>query len=86
MRFKQSSRVQDVWVLALDDDQSTETPAADVALSYLLETSFDERHASFSPDGDWVAYSSNESGTEEIYVVPYPGPGGKTQVSTDGGR
>ncbi|HEX6217255.1 MAG TPA: LpqB family beta-propeller domain-containing protein, partial [Vicinamibacterales bacterium] len=41
--------------------------------------------AAFSPDGRWVAYVSNESGTAEIYVRPFPGPGGKWQVSTDGG-
>lgn len=39
----------------------------------------------FSPDGKWVAYSASESGREEIYVTPFPGPGGKWQVSTDGG-
>jgi eukaryotic-like serine/threonine-protein kinase len=40
---------------------------------------------SFSPDGHWLAYISDESGRYEIYVQPYPGPGGKWQVSTDGG-
>ena len=39
----------------------------------------------FSPDGHWIAYASNESGRYEIYVRPYPGPGGKWQVSTEGG-
>jgi eukaryotic-like serine/threonine-protein kinase len=39
----------------------------------------------FSPDGRWVAYRSAESGRNEIYVTPYPGPGGKVPVSTDGG-
>lgn len=39
----------------------------------------------FSPDGRWVAYVSEESGNAEIYVRPFPGPGGKWQVSTDGG-
>jgi len=41
--------------------------------------------ASFSPDGRWLAYVSDESGLPQIYVVPFPGPGGKWQVSTDGG-
>jgi len=39
----------------------------------------------FSPDGRWVAYSSNESGKWEVFVVPFPGPGGKWQASTAGG-
>jgi Tol biopolymer transport system component len=40
----------------------------------------------FSPDGRWLAYQSNESGTVEVYVRPFPRPGGKWQVSTGGGR
>jgi len=39
----------------------------------------------FSPDGKWVAYWSNESGRNEIYAAPFPGPGGKRQISTSGG-
>ena len=39
----------------------------------------------FSPDGRWIAYASDESGRYEIYVRPYPGPGGKWQISTAGG-
>jgi Tol biopolymer transport system component len=51
----------------------------------VIETSFDERDGQFSPDGRWVAYESNESGRFEIYVQPFPGPGGKWQMSTNGG-
>jgi hypothetical protein len=40
----------------------------------------------FSPDGRWLAYSSNESGRFEIYVLPFPGPGPRVQVSSDGGN
>jgi serine/threonine-protein kinase len=40
---------------------------------------------SFSPDAHMIAYESSESGRDEIYVRPYPGPGGQWQVSTDGG-
>jgi len=50
-----------------------------------LKTAFNEGGAQFSPDGRWIAYVSNESGRGEVYVQPYPGPGGKWQVSTDGG-
>ena len=39
----------------------------------------------FSPDGRWLAYMSNESGRNEVYVQPFPGPGGKWQISTGGG-
>jgi Tol biopolymer transport system component len=39
----------------------------------------------FSPDGRFVAYASDESGRLEVYVRPYPGPGGKWQISTEGG-
>ncbi|HYM13823.1 MAG TPA: protein kinase [Bryobacterales bacterium] len=41
--------------------------------------------AAFSPDGRWLAYASNESGSSQIYVAPFPGPGGKWQISTEGG-
>jgi dipeptidyl aminopeptidase/acylaminoacyl peptidase len=50
-----------------------------------LKTSFGVSHGQFSPDGRWVAYSSNESGTWEIYVAPFPGPGGNWKVSAAGG-
>jgi serine/threonine-protein kinase len=50
-----------------------------------VQTRFLEAAPQFSPDGRWVAYRSDESGRSEIYVRPYPGPGGKWQVSTDGG-
>jgi eukaryotic-like serine/threonine-protein kinase len=51
-----------------------------------LSESFDERQPRFSPEGRWLAYESNESGGGfEIYVRPFPGPGGKSQISTDGG-
>ena len=39
----------------------------------------------FSPDGNWLAYLSDESGRYEVYVRPYPGPGAKYQISTEGG-
>jgi Tol biopolymer transport system component/predicted Ser/Thr protein kinase len=44
-----------------------------------------QRHAVWSPDGRWVAYSSEESGSWEIYAEPYPGPGPKSLISTQGG-
>jgi serine/threonine-protein kinase len=54
-----------------------------------LQTSFDERHPSFSPDGRWLAYTSNESGTYQVYVRAFPGvpsgPRGKWMISTGSG-
>jgi serine/threonine-protein kinase len=50
-----------------------------------LNSAFDEETPTFSPDGRWLAYTSTESGAREIYVTPFPGPGGKWQVSTSGG-
>jgi Tol biopolymer transport system component len=50
-----------------------------------LSGPFTQNTATFSLDGRWVAYTSNESGNYEVYVRPFPGPGGKWQVSTDGG-
>ena len=44
-----------------------------------------EANVSFSPDGRWVVYQSNETGRPEIYAQPYPGPGDRVQVSSDGG-
>jgi serine/threonine protein kinase/Tol biopolymer transport system component len=49
-----------------------------------LNTQFAEAPGQFSPDGRWVTYSSNESGRSEVYVVPFPGGGGKWQISTGG--
>ncbi len=65
----------DLWVLARQG--GTREP--------FLATRFNERQPSFSPDGRWVAYTSTESGRDEVYVRPFPGPGGKWSVSTSGG-
>jgi Tol biopolymer transport system component len=50
-----------------------------------LQTQAEERVPSFSPDGRWLAYSSNESGTFQIYVRAFPDKGGKWQISNSGG-
>ena len=51
-----------------------------------VATLFDERSPTFSPNGRWIAYRSNESGTMQLYVRPYPGPGGRYPVSLEGGE
>jgi len=45
----------------------------------------EERNVSFSPDDSWVVYQSNEIGRFEVYAQPFPGPGDRIQLSTDGG-
>jgi serine/threonine-protein kinase len=67
---------RDLWVLNLADREAQP----------FLKTSYEETAPTFSPDGKWLAYSSDESGRREIYVQPYPGPGGKWLISTDGGQ
>jgi len=66
----------DIWILPLTGDRKPYP---------FLKTSFNEANAVFSPDGKWLAYDSNESGRNEVYVAPFPGPGRKWQVSVQGG-
>jgi Tol biopolymer transport system component len=65
----------DIWLLRLSDRKAQP----------LIRTPFNESAPRFSPDGRWLAYVSNESGRWEIYVQPFPGPGGKSQISAGGG-
>jgi serine/threonine-protein kinase len=65
----------DLWVLSLEDS---------VARPF-LQTPAEEFMPEFSPDGNWMAYVSDASGRWEVYVQPYPGPGGVMPVSTEGG-
>jgi Tol biopolymer transport system component len=66
----------DLWLLPLSGDRK---PIP------LATTPFNERDSRFSPDGRWVAYTSNESGRMEVYVQPVPPTGEKWQLSTSGG-
>ena len=52
----------------------------------VANSKFVEGSPKFSPDGKWLAYCSNESGRPEVFVQPFPGPGPKIQISTDGGN
>ena len=74
-----SNRAGDIEYLERKDDKSSYEVVA------FLKEPFDERGARFSPDGRFVAYSSNESGRKEVYVRRFPDGGGKRQVSESGG-
>ena len=67
----------DLWYTATDPDS---TPVV------ILDTPEIEANLSLSPDGRWLAYVSEESGQREVYVRPFPGPGGRSPVSTNGGH
>jgi Tol biopolymer transport system component len=66
----------DLWVLPVSGDKKPFS---------FLKTPFEEARGQFSSDGKWIAYQSNESGRFEIYVQPFPGPGGKFLISSNGG-
>jgi serine/threonine protein kinase/Tol biopolymer transport system component len=66
----------DLWVLKMGGEPKPEP--------YLV-TEFDSFQAVFSPDGRWIAYTSNETNQYEVYVQPYPMSAGKWRVSTNGG-
>src|SRR5215475_8912689 len=67
----------DLWLLPLEGERNPKP---------FLKTQFTEDQAVISPDGRWVAYRSNESGRDEIYVATFPQLSGKWQVSVDGGE
>jgi Tol biopolymer transport system component len=73
--FQTPSPGADIMVLSLDDGNA----------SPLVSTRFTEGSAQFSPDGRWVAYSSNETGRTEVYVMPFQRTGPRTPISTEGG-
>ena len=58
----------------------------DRSIHPLLENVGSIRNARFSPNGRWIAFSSNDSGKAEIYAVPFPLTSGKWQVSSGGGE
>lgn len=74
----------DIWVLPMEGDNSSGPELRKPQV--FLNSSFEETAPAFSPDGRWMAYGSDESGHEEIYVRPFPGPGARVQISSGGGR
>jgi len=71
-----ASRGFDLWAIQLDGDRKP---------FEIVATNFSESQGQFSPDGKWIAYQSDKTGREEIYIRPFPGPGSDTRISTDGG-
>jgi serine/threonine-protein kinase len=72
----------DLWTVSIENDSGrlkAGTPEK------FLVTRFDERHPSFSPDGRWIAYASNETGNFQIYVKAFPDTGGRWTISGSGG-
>jgi eukaryotic-like serine/threonine-protein kinase len=71
---RKPSAERDIWVMEKGSEPSP-----------FLVTPFDESAPAFAPDGRYLAYVSDESGRPEVYVQPYPGPGGRWLISTEGG-
>ena len=67
-----------IWVLPL-------SPGKDRKPAFYLNEEFNVSEAKLSPDGQWIAYLSDETGRDEIFVQTFPKPGGKWQVSANGG-
>jgi len=69
---------RDIWILTLQGEKKPDL---------FIATPANERSAVFSPDGNWIAYASDESGRDEVYVQQFPkSPKGSKTVSTHGGR
>jgi eukaryotic-like serine/threonine-protein kinase len=71
------SRQRDIWLMSVDGDRKAQP---------FQSTDADEWGPKFSSDGRWIAYVSNETGRDEIYIRPADGTGGKRRISTGGGR
>jgi serine/threonine protein kinase len=71
------STATDIWTLSMTGDRNPHP---------VVQTAFVERGGQLSPDGRWLAYSSNETGQFEVYVQAFPGPGPRMLVSSGGGN
>jgi serine/threonine-protein kinase len=76
-RVDTPNRLRDILSVPMSGDQT---------ITSVLATDADELSPRISPDGKWMAYVSAESGQDEVYVRPFPGGGGRTLVSLNGGR
>jgi eukaryotic-like serine/threonine-protein kinase len=75
--LEDAATTADIWLMSLDGDPRPKP---------WLRSSFNERNPRFSPDGRWIAYDSDESGTREVYVALTDGAGEKKRISPSGGR
>jgi Tol biopolymer transport system component len=78
--FSPGPTLSDIWVSSLDGDREPRP---------IRQNRFHERNAVFSPDGQWIAFTSDRSRTDEIYVQPYSSEGGIErieQISNNGGQ
>lgn len=74
-RIMAYNKFGDIWIMPVDGDRKSRP--------FIQSPAF-ENGASFSPDGRWMSYISNESSRNELYVVPFPNRDGKWQISTNG--
>src|SRR5262249_51719405 len=75
---QETSSGSEIWVLTRQSGRVTFQP-------WRPNTRYHEGFPDWSPDGQWIAYTSDESGRDEVYLQPYPGPGSRIPVSRDGG-
>ena len=75
--FSPGPVLSDIWVSSLEGDREPRP---------IRQNRFHERSAVFSPDGQWIAFTSDRSQRDEIYVQPYSSEGGIVQISNNGGR
>lgn len=69
----------DIWALPMRGNSRAGDPFP------VVQTEYAERDGQFSPDGKWIAYESDRSGTSGIYLHPFPGPGQEQLISKGGG-
>jgi len=71
------ARLRSIWVVPVDGSSA---PRA------IVKTPYSAAAGRISPDGRWIAYHADDTGQNEVYVQPFPGPGARVRISTAGGR
>jgi Tol biopolymer transport system component len=82
-RTRENDSGKEIWTAPLEGDPAH--PRLGPATRF-VDAATPDPAAEFSPDGQWMAYVSASLGTTEVFVQPFPGPGGAWQISTGGGR